>query len=82
MKIQVTADDIARGAPCEQDFCPVALALHRATGRRWLVGFNAACTSDGGHLNLPLPVQVFVKAFDAAFPVEPFEFEVSDQWRR
>jgi hypothetical protein len=78
MKVRVTAEDIAAGVPCDNERCPIALALLRQTGRPWKVDASEAENGDGGRFVLPDEAAVFVQDFDNEYGVEPFEFEVSD----
>jgi len=79
MRIEVTAEDIKNGVPMEASDCPVALALHRATGRMWRVDSRRICPNEkfGDMLSFPCPpaAAVFVCRFDDCLPVEPFSFE-------
>ena len=77
----VTAGDIAAGVRGNRNFCPVALALERATGERWHVE-PTQCTRvigpPGARVALPVHVATFVTLFDAGYPVTPCEFWIDD----
>ena len=79
MKITVTQEDIENGSPSEWDACPVALALARATGKKWLVcptRFKLPAPDNYGNgPPMSYEVSTFVEAFDSGKPVEPFTFE-------
>lgn len=81
MKIQVTADDIYRGKPCEVFHCPIARALERATGRAVYVNHVLFAVFDEKGLKsdeylLPREAQQFIKHYDKNEAVDSFEFEV------
>lgn len=94
MIIQVTQEDIDKGAPCNSRCCPVALAIKRMPGI--VSGTNVYVTKSGIVIGLdryPLPESVhwFMIAFDsvelhkvlpdsynAVGVARPFEFELGD----
>lgn len=78
VRIEVTAEDIAKGNPGDACACPVALALQRVLG-------DAQCSTDGLEcyvggqrelVNAPPSVREFVDRFDKQADVEPFAFEI------
>lgn len=83
MKIQVTAEDIANGKREDCNYCPIALAVGRAThckrvsvGRRiimWDIRFVQSKSAW-----MPSVAKEFINVFDAfgSNYVSPFEFEV------
>jgi hypothetical protein len=78
MRVVVTAKDIVRGRRWLADRCPVALALNRATGRRWEVYFThlADVRRQRGQAT-PLAVADFCEKFDDGIGVRPFTFELA-----
>lgn len=79
VKVRVTQEDINLGESRNCRWCPVALAMWRATGKRWLVSpisMTVADINDSGSVCLPHIAYLFVLDFDAGRPVQPFEFEV------
>jgi hypothetical protein len=84
MKIEVTQEKISRGARCQSDNCPIALAwevafpgcTHVRVTKAALVFWRDAignCWSAG----LPPEATAFITAFDDGEPVSPFAFEVA-----
>lgn len=78
MRIDVTQEDIRRGRPRESDFCPVALALNRATGEYADVSW---CRPYLGLEHTPLApfskeVSDAIYLFDRGYPIDPFSFEI------
>jgi hypothetical protein len=79
LTVKVTAADITNGQRCRASYCPVALALSRATGgvlatvsgRALLVGDLGART--------PQRVKAFIHLFDTKgrASVAPFQFTVT-----
>lgn len=84
MRIEVTADDIAKGKRKSCDACPVARAIHRATGDGWnAVVYKDNCIAvaddddwDREEFTPPPEVAQFVKDFDAGRPVTPITFDL------
>jgi hypothetical protein len=81
IRVEVTAADIAAGVRRFCSYCPVSLAVRRATG--WLVQVD----DDEVHLRvgdltsrvkLPPEAVRFVWRFDEGKPVKPFAFEIPD----
>jgi hypothetical protein len=76
-RVEVTADDIRRGRRYECRYCPVALALNRATGEAWEVGPRFAWTHRGGPaVPLPPAAAAFVDRFDIHGRGDPFSFDL------
>lgn len=78
MKINVTAEDIARGTPGSCSGCPITLAIRRAipdSDPRVHMGLISLC-KDGVPLRTPLKAKTFIHGFDAGLPSDPFEFEL------
>lgn len=81
--VEVTAEDIAKGARAICTKCPIALAVQRCTGMLASARGSMAwlCTtkfSDGVALyDVPLEVADFMWAFDNANPVSPFTFTMT-----
>lgn len=77
--INVTEDDIRKGQIGNCDACPVALALQRAIGRRWIYTYGRVVDAKGAktHLcELPEIATQFIKKFDSAKKVNPIQFEI------
>ena len=80
--IEVTQEDIDKGEGYHCTRCPIALALCRATGWRWLVRRKIAVSNDGhccNTYNLPEAVQAFIVKFDSSGKFnlgKPFTFEL------
>jgi hypothetical protein len=85
--VEVTAEDIARGARGSPSGCPVALAVCRAIGTAPVHG-EIDVDPEGIHLrgrrdfykaSRPLPdeAQEFIGRFDRGLTVEPFAFSVA-----
>lgn len=79
MRIEVTEADIANGIPSDYCSCPIALAMKRQLGVRWIVTRSAAENEDGGRVNLPAECGQFICNFDRGKKVEPFAFEIADR---
>lgn len=77
MKIKVTEYDIYRGCRKSKSDCPIALAVTRTYGEKFLVnGSTMYSMVLPESFNLPESAINFVRKFDAGEKVEPFEFEV------
>ncbi len=75
MTIHVTQAHIDAGAREDCRECPVALAIHEATGCTCEV-LPWTIYTDRGKFKLPRAVFEFIEAFDNKQPVQPFSFEV------
>lgn len=77
MLIQVTQEDIDKGRAKAVCDCPVALAIKRATGYKWVVFGSVAqdlmCTQ---RVALPAYASAFIINFDLNIKGKPFEFEL------
>lgn len=76
MKIEVTQEDINKGEVTECRRCPIALAVIRATGNKYVL-----VDSDYTHVGTkfcPTPVTAkrFIRNFDYGNDVQPFTFEL------
>ncbi len=79
MIVEVTQEDIKRGAPRSERACPIALALRRA-------GFEdvevmpdlvlADGRTSGRVYSLPRSAQRFIHRLDWGDPVKPFRFRL------
>lgn len=84
MRIEVTAEDIAKGRPCDPGNCAIACAMRR-------IGFNvqsiggvanargpvAWMLGDGPRkIQLPPEAGVFARAFDQGVNVDAVAFEI------
>lgn len=79
MTIEVTQDDIDKGDEADCDKCPIALAINRATGKRWCVVWHR-CWLDEDHspsIDLPESAVDFIQDFDNDQSVKPFSFELA-----
>jgi hypothetical protein len=84
MLINVTEDDIRNGQPSCSNSCPVALALRRQTKREWFVGREAAqCYYPESYgIIFPSRVTFQITRFDLIKHMEPFDFEIPDDYAR
>ena len=83
MRIEVTAEDIRNGRKHDCQYCPVARAIARATGREVLTG-RITCQIRSSYtpwrsVILPRVVFDFTESFDAGALVQPFDFELDYQ---
>lgn len=82
MRAHIIQADIDAGESGSADRCPVALALHRASGGSWLIYYDLAVklrgTSYVACIPLPSRVAAWVAAFDAGRQVRPLRFELPD----
>ncbi|MGH9603676.1 MAG: hypothetical protein ACRD24_14955 [Terriglobales bacterium] len=87
MLVQITADDIRRGAPVSSSGCPLALRLQALTGQDWRVSCSHAwlpgdrgMPKPGTSIKLPAAAIRFVADVDANRPANPvwFELEIPD----
>jgi hypothetical protein len=79
IQIQVTQEDIDRGVRCTCENCPLALAMTRALAQDVVVVIGEyffISEADKDAKPLPRVAEMFRSAFDAGFPVQPFEFEL------
>jgi hypothetical protein len=73
MTITVTAEDIYLGERNNCGFCPVAIAVRRATGGdAWV--YPSRMVVDGRPCPLPADVWARVLKYDVAGEMSPFEF--------
>lgn len=76
-RITVTTRDIVKGQRSIGDRCPVALALKRATGRRWEVYFQTLQdVRQQRGVATPLAVADWCERYDDGLLVRPFTFEL------
>jgi hypothetical protein len=77
--VEVTQEDIDSGMPkiCSQ--CPVALAMRRAEGRVWMVGYGVLELLQAPYsvVTAPTGVTQFISDFDRNNPVAPFSFTIN-----
>lgn len=85
MTVTVTPDDIANGLRHRMGFCPVALALKRATGQDvrvgqgyWFVFHPHKPIRSGQLVYLSNDVTEWISQFDGHRHVRPIEFEIED----
>jgi hypothetical protein len=87
VRVEVTAEDIAKGERAECGRCPVALACKRVLpGARVMVdGCSIDFTlkpagegewDDWTSIEAPAEVDAFIQAFDDGHPVAPFAFDL------
>lgn len=74
-RVEVTQDDIDRGVPDRRCDCPIALALHRLTGKHWNV-FQNCVRFNSLTIALPMEARFFIRCFDRKEQVDPFAFEL------
>jgi len=80
MKIEVTEEDIKAGWR-NALYCPVALALDRATNQDWHVSADHLSPCIGENYDkseIPARVRRFIRAFDQGKKVRPFSFELPE----
>lgn len=75
MNIKVTQNHIDRGKPADSKCCPIALAVKETIGLPIEVGAYDF-TICGEVFELPSLAYRFVRGFDRAWEVEPFEFNL------
>lgn len=75
IKVTVTKEDIRRGIREDPESCPIARAVRRATGRRF-VAVDEAITFDSTRevYNLTPQADQFINDFDRGDNVKPFKF--------
>ena len=78
MRVTVTTKDISKGRRSIADRCPVALALKRATRRRWEVYFTVLqdATRQRG-VRTPDVVAAWCEKYDDGIAMRPFAFELA-----
>lgn len=74
LRVTVTAEDIAEGERGSYGSCPIALALHRKTGRLWTVYGSDAHAPVAGAYRFSTAASAFVYSFDTGLPVAPATF--------
>lgn len=80
MKISVTAQDIAVGIKDELGNSPIALAIKRATGRKYVSVYGDAAVINCTAVYLPREAREFMRHGWIGFPeLRPFEFELDYQ---
>lgn len=76
IKVEVTERDIVHGRTCDCKMCPVAIALHRLTGRVWHVSAEMAYEmGKGRRFRNPSEVSQWIRQFDLGQAMKPFTFE-------
>lgn len=85
MLIEVTQQDIDTGRARDCLMCPIALAVMRASGKKYasVSPYNFGCSdtdpdSTRGRwkrYRMPVAARIFVSNFDRGLPVAPFSFE-------
>ena len=93
MKVEVTAEDIAKGKPLDPYICPVGLAVARALGVDLAAHFASGLWNNVGYAvfrrtitlghcsDWPAPskVGVFISAYENGEAVEPFTFDIPQE---
>lgn len=80
--VAVTELDIAAGVPGSCCHCPVARALERSTGKRWVIdGTQAWCLTDNTLWWLCPEARRFVQSVDDGLVVAGFECELREAGR-
>ena len=74
--VDVTQEDIENGVAEDCLSCPIAIALERATNKKWAVGSEEVCPNDfiGPVYRLPQSARRFINRFDSGGVVKPFRF--------
>ena len=75
MKINVTAEDIAKASRGNCFTCPIAKALRRE-GFSKVAVYEHTVWIGTLQFTLPLDATIFIQRFDSDSPVEPFAFEL------
>ena len=77
LRVEVTAEDIAKGVRNTCDRCPIALALS-ALGviEPFVDGYAVEFGNCEEQVRTPEVASAFIEAFDLGNPVEPFTFEI------
>jgi len=84
MKVQVTQSDINHGTVCDEEECPIALAIRRILGKD-AAEHGIAVKGDSVLINfqrhsLPWSAIQFIQDFDSkSTEVKPFTFEIGYQ---
>ncbi len=81
VRIDVTAEDIARGSRCVATGCPVALAFHRQLPKENVAVVATTLAYYGPHdsrlpLRFPPATADRIREFDRGNGMEPFSFDV------
>lgn len=76
MWIKVTKLDIKRGVPRSTEYCPIARAARRATGRRNISVGKGSCTLGKQGYDMPGNAASFIARFDGGFAVKPISFQI------
>jgi len=76
MRIDVTQDDIANGIRKDPCWCPIALAVRRATGAPCKVDTDEITLSCGAYIPTPESAAKFVMTYDDFGAAIPFSFEL------
>ena len=75
LAVRISPEEISAGERLSGENCPVALALKRKTGLRWVVGrVSALATGPGNakaYYDIPPAVTKFIRAFDDYERVRP-----------
>lgn len=78
LKVNVTRDDIKRGIPEDESYCPIARAVRRL-GKKKLVLVDADICVLGLHdFKLPRKAAKFIDKFDNGETVKPFSFTMQE----
>lgn len=74
--VKMIAADLRGAEPCSASGCPIARAMNRIQGGRWLVAGAHAVTMKGEALNVVFPRSAieFQRAFDQLKDVKPITF--------
>jgi len=76
--VRVTRKDIREGQPDDPNYCPIALALQRATGVEDVEVESSSIRVDGfKELTTPRHIEDFVEDFDGGGNVKPFRFRIT-----
>jgi hypothetical protein len=78
MLIKVTEDDIKHGERGICNTCPVARAIRRATGAKYIAVDWCAIDIGDKLYDTPRSAARFIYDFDNGLKVEPFEFELGE----
>lgn len=77
--VVVTQEHIEQGTVQNRYHCPLALAIKEATGTKCGVGTKLVYTESHSCLwSLPESAQRFVRRYDEGYPLEAFEFDLTE----
>ena len=86
MLIPITSVHIITGDPCDENYCPIALAIdEKLSGGDWCRVLESEVQIFGSHgfmkrrFTLPVRVSRRIRNYDRGFGMEPFKFRVNKE---